>query len=137
MIAPITRGDALALTGCLHARQLAATSTLLRVRPAKSMPKRPASVAIQRVLKVVLGVLAVSGVAVGGVFAYQAATRPAEYTYRTAKVERGSVVARVTATGTLSAHKTVQVGSQVSGRVRDIFVDFNSIEDGLNCTLPP
>ena len=50
MIAPITRGDALALTGCFHARQLAATSTLLRVRPARTMPKRPASVAIQRVL---------------------------------------------------------------------------------------
>ena len=50
MIAPISRGDALALTGCFQARQLAATSTLLSVRPARTMPKRPESVAIQRVL---------------------------------------------------------------------------------------
>ncbi len=46
--------------------------------------------------------------------------------YDTAKVQRGDVVARVTATGTLSALVTVQVGSQVSGRVKDIYVDFNS-----------
>lgn len=84
------------------------------------------SPAARRVLKIVLGVVAVSGAAAGGIYAYQVATRPAELTYRTTNVDRGSVVARVTATGTLSAHKTVQVGSQVSGRVKEIFVDFNS-----------
>jgi len=41
-------------------------------------------------------------------------------------VDRGRIVARVTATGTLSALVTVQVGSQVSGRVQQLFVDFNS-----------
>lgn len=82
--------------------------------------------AMNRAVKIIFGVLAVSGAAAGGVYAYQAATRPAEYTYRTAKLDRGPVVARVTATGTLSAHKTVQVGSQVSGRVSEIFVDWNS-----------
>jgi HlyD family secretion protein len=71
--------------------------------------------------------LLVAGAAVGGVFAYHAATRPPELTFRTAKVERGSIVARVTATGTLSAHVTVQVGAQVSGRLADIYVDFNSL----------
>ncbi|HSW11199.1 MAG TPA: efflux RND transporter periplasmic adaptor subunit [Solimonas sp.] len=50
----------------------------------------------------------------------------AEPAYVTAKVERGDVVAKVTATGTVSALVTVQVGSQVSGRVQDLFVDFNS-----------
>jgi HlyD family secretion protein len=44
----------------------------------------------------------------------------------TAAVDRGRIVARVTATGTLSALVTVQVGSQVSGRVQQLFVDFNS-----------
>src|SRR5690349_19521183 len=44
----------------------------------------------------------------------------------TALVDRGSIVARITATGTLSALVTVQVGSQVSGRVQEISVDFNS-----------
>ena len=50
MIAPISRGDALTRTGCCHARQLAATSTRVSVRPARAMPNSPASTAIQRVL---------------------------------------------------------------------------------------
>ncbi len=50
MIAPINRGEALTCTGSFHARQLAATSTRLNVRPARAMPNRPASTASQRVL---------------------------------------------------------------------------------------
>src|SRR5512138_520458 len=44
----------------------------------------------------------------------------------TATVDRGRIVARVTATGTLSALVTVQVGSQVSGRIQQLMVDYNS-----------
>jgi HlyD family secretion protein len=51
--------------------------------------------------------------------------------FETVAVERGRLVARVTATGTLSAIVTVQVGSQVSGRIQSISVDFNSpVEKG-------
>ena len=46
--------------------------------------------------------------------------------FSTAPVARGDLTARVTATGTLSALVTVQVGSQVSGRIAEIKVDFNS-----------
>jgi HlyD family secretion protein len=46
--------------------------------------------------------------------------------YRTAVVERGSLSRLVTATGTVNPVSTVQVGSQVSGTIRAIFVDFNS-----------
>jgi HlyD family secretion protein len=46
--------------------------------------------------------------------------------FESAEVDRGRIVARVTATGTLSALVTVQVGSQVSGRINEIFVDFSS-----------
>ncbi len=46
--------------------------------------------------------------------------------YSLAKVERGLIVATVSATGTLSAVTTVQVGSQVSGQIRELYVDFNS-----------
>jgi HlyD family secretion protein len=52
--------------------------------------------------------------------------KPAVIHYETAKVTRGNITARVTATGTLSALVTVQVGSQVSGRISVINVDFNS-----------
>jgi HlyD family secretion protein len=46
--------------------------------------------------------------------------------YETVVVERGDITAKVTATGTLSALVTVQVGTQVSGRIKEILVDFNS-----------
>ena len=46
--------------------------------------------------------------------------------YRAEKVERGDVVASVTATGTLAALTTVKVGSQVSGIISRLYVDFNS-----------
>src|SRR5262245_39242842 len=46
--------------------------------------------------------------------------------YDTAPVERGPIIAKVTASGTLSALVTVQVGSQVSGRIKEILVDFNA-----------
>lgn len=47
--------------------------------------------------------------------------------FATEAVGRGEVVARVSASGTLSALVTVDVGSQVSGRIQALFVDFNSI----------
>src|SRR5277367_4905376 len=71
--------------------------------------------------------LLVAGATVGGVLGYKRVTRPPELVFRTTPVERGNIVARVTATGTLSAHVTVQVGAQVSGRLSEIFVDFNSL----------
>lgn len=47
--------------------------------------------------------------------------------WRTGKVEKGDVRIVVTATGTLNADTTVQVGTQVSGIISKIFVDFNSV----------
>jgi len=46
--------------------------------------------------------------------------------FETSAVDRGPIVAKVTASGTLSALVTVQVGSQVSGRIREILVDYNA-----------
>ena len=46
--------------------------------------------------------------------------------YRTEKVDRGTITMTVTATGTLSAVITVQVGSQVSGVIARLYADFNS-----------
>jgi HlyD family secretion protein len=47
-------------------------------------------------------------------------------TYKTAPVEKKRIVGKVTASGTLSALVTVQVGTQVSGRIQKLFADFNS-----------
>jgi HlyD family secretion protein len=46
--------------------------------------------------------------------------------FRTATVDRGTIVATVSATGALNAVTTVQVGSQVSGQVKEVLVDFNT-----------
>ena len=50
---------------------------------------------------------------------------PDEGAWRTTQVERGDIRVAISATGTLSAISTVTVGSQVSGQVTDVLVDFN------------
>ena len=46
--------------------------------------------------------------------------------YKTVKIERGTIVSTVAATGNLSAVTTVQVGTQVSGTIQKLYVDYNS-----------
>ncbi len=48
-----------------------------------------------------------------------------EYTFRTAALESGNIVSKVTATGKLSAVTVVDVGTQVSGTIKEIYADFN------------
>jgi len=45
--------------------------------------------------------------------------------YRTAKIERGTLVQTVRATGVVQPVKLVQVGTQVNGPVRKLYVDYN------------
>lgn len=59
-----------------------------------------------------------------GIYFY--ARKPAEASYKTVKVEQGPIVSTVSATGTLAAVVTVQVGTQVSGTLAKLYVDFNS-----------
>ena len=53
--------------------------------------------------------------------------KPAAVQYETTVVMRGDIMAKVTATGVLSSLVTVQVGSQVSGRIQSIDADFNTV----------
>lgn len=53
------------------------------------------------------------------------AKRPTPITYSTVQVSKGNIAAQVTANGTLSAKGTVQVGAQVSGRITELYADFN------------
>ena len=64
--------------------------------------------------------------AVFGYYRYQKSKASQAVHYETVKVDKGKIVAKVTATGTLSAIVTVQVGSQVSGRVAALYADWNS-----------
>jgi len=60
-----------------------------------------------------------------GIYAYERATAESAPAYRLGQVERTSLTSTVSSTGTLSAVQTVQVGTQVSGQVAAINVDFN------------
>jgi HlyD family secretion protein len=63
-----------------------------------------------------------------GVWGYlYAQNRNSSPKYRLAPVERGPLTAAVSATGNLNAVITVQVGSQVSGQIKELLVDFNSV----------
>ena len=52
--------------------------------------------------------------------------RAPEVSYKTARIERGTIVSTVAATGNLSAVITVSVGTQVSGTIQKLYVDYNS-----------
>ncbi|NJD33722.1 MAG: biotin/lipoyl-binding protein, partial [Betaproteobacteria bacterium] len=68
-----------------------------------------------------------SMIGAGGFAAWRAWDRDAEtQKFKLAKVESGPLTAAVAATGTLNPVVSVQVGSQVSGQIKEILVDFNS-----------
>ncbi|MGD1147892.1 MAG: efflux RND transporter periplasmic adaptor subunit [Thermoanaerobaculaceae bacterium] len=73
---------------------------------------------------IVVGVAVVVGV-FGWVQVRQASSK-GQVRLDTTRVDRGRIVSKVTATGTLSAIVTVQVGSQVSGRIQAWYADFNA-----------
>jgi len=78
--------------------------------------------------KAIIIVLAILVVAAGGWWFVKGrkGKNGNESKYRTQEIDRGKVTMTVTATGTASAVTTVQVGSQVSGVISRIEVDFNS-----------
>jgi HlyD family secretion protein len=62
----------------------------------------------------------------GGLFYYRSRNAAKVPTPVTAEVTRGDVIAKVDATGALAPVTTVQVGSQVSGTVKALYVDYNA-----------
>lgn len=77
--------------------------------------------------KIFIGVAAVAIVA-GGAYAFlQRQEAPFEVSYETAKVEKATIGNSVTATGTIEAVTSVEVGTQVSGIIDKIYVDYNSV----------
>lgn len=73
-------------------------------------------------------IVGAAGIAVLGAAAfYFWSSQTPKTTYLTAKVERGNLRNTVTATGTLQAVTTVQVGSQASGTLSALYADFNSV----------
>jgi HlyD family secretion protein len=72
----------------------------------------------------ILSLVALLGMGAGGWYWFGGGT--SKVMYRTAPVERGEIQSTISATGTLNAVVTVQVGTQVSGMVKQLMVDYNS-----------
>jgi HlyD family secretion protein len=70
--------------------------------------------------------LIAGAVLAGGIWHFKRGKNDAPQ-YQTAVVERGELTQVVTATGTLNPVVNVTVGSQVSGRISKLYVDYNSI----------
>src|SRR6266478_5550076 len=79
---------------------------------------------MKRVVSLVVVAILVGGAVWGYFYAQSRGNVPK---YRLVRVERGPLTAAVSATGNLNAVITVQVGSQVSGQIKELMVDFNSI----------
>ena len=79
-----------------------------------------------------LPLLVIAIIAAGGLWFWsQRSAGDAEGAWRTTPVERGDIRVVISATGTLSATSTVVVGSQVSGQITEVLVDFNDpVEKG-------
>src|SRR6478672_9950276 len=75
-------------------------------------------------VKIAAAAVAIAGLS-GLTWAYRRADGKEAPTYRTAPVSRATIKSTVSATGTLQAVRTVQVGTQVSGQIAQIYADFN------------
>ncbi len=66
-------------------------------------------------------------VAAAAIFYFTSGKKEKEVTFITAKAQYGYIAKSITATGTVQPVDTVSVGAQVSGVVKNVYVDFNSI----------
>jgi HlyD family secretion protein len=79
---------------------------------------------MKKKLALTVALVTVTGLTANAVFSRRGAEAPE---VMTGAVSRGPIVSRISASGTLEAVTTVQVGTQVSGSVEMLYADFNSI----------
>ncbi len=78
--------------------------------------------------KKIILIAAVAAVAVGGgLWLFSGSSAKHKVTYATATVNKGEISESVTATGTIEPVTEVEVGTQVSGIIDKIYVDYNSV----------
>lgn len=84
-------------------------------------------------MRAVIGLMVLAALASGGWYGYQHwFNAPVPVTYQTAKVEKGTVVSTVSATGTVEPLVKVVVGTQVSGTIMKWYADFNQkVKEGF------
>lgn len=72
---------------------------------------------------IIISIIILSVIATSALVISKAENKPK---YELKKVERKTIIETVEASGTINPVKTVSIGSQVSGMIKDIYVDFNS-----------
>ena len=87
---------------------------------AQGVPRR------KRRFKWLIILIILSAVCVTSAFAIKEMDRPDPVQYKTQKVERGKLTVTVTATGNLEPTNQVEVGSELSGTIRDVMVEENN-----------
>jgi HlyD family secretion protein len=78
------------------------------------------------VKRLLLALVVLGALGAGGWYWYSTRNGGDDVRYRVAKIERGPISAVVVASGTVNAVTTVQVGSQISGQIKEINADFNT-----------
>ena len=78
-------------------------------------------------MKKTLVILIILGLACGGFLYYRHCGKKSEIVYDTTKPVRGSLKVDVTASGTIQPVNVVSVGTQVSGIIEKVYVDYNSV----------
>jgi len=74
--------------------------------------------------KILIGIVIVVVLGIAAFIVFS--SKETELKFKTEKITKGDIEATVTATGTVNAVTTVLVGTQVSGTIKQIYVDFNS-----------
>lgn len=74
-----------------------------------------------------------------GIAAFYGCSSENKETYITKKLERGDITEKITASGIINPISTVNIGTQVSGTIAEIFVDYNSMvkKDQLLAQIDP
>ena len=75
----------------------------------------------KKLKKIIIGAVVV---ALGGIYMFGDEKKTDEYI--TKKIEKGDITEKITATGTINPISTVNIGTQVSGSISEILVDYNT-----------
>jgi HlyD family secretion protein len=89
--------------------------------------------------KSIIAVVLVAVIAAVGLFIYRDGLAKDAPSFRFVTIEKGNMQSKVSATGTLGAVTTVSVGTQVSGQVAALLVDYNDVvkKGQLLATIDP